>query len=169
MNDDDGDKKKNWMNSLVVCLWELRIRISMLSVSNAPLAAHRWKIKATSTCTINCTVTFTHAWRHWTPRHQMLVQMAWRPSPSNRKYRVCLLFNPFLLCVSRHSLYLPGYILFVLCLNIFQVSPSFSPPQRTTDQKVKSTQTKKLHQKNTFFPFVLCCVFKPFGDDFKMF
>lgn len=79
------------LNSLVVCLWELRIRISMLSVSSALHAAHHWKIKAISICTINCIVTFTLAWLPWTVHHQM--QTVWSLSPSQRKYET--FFNPF--------------------------------------------------------------------------
>lgn len=75
-------------NSLAVCLWELRIKISMLSVSSAPHAAHHWKIKVISTCTINYIVTFMHAWPPWTAHLRMLLQTDWCPSPTHRKYRV---------------------------------------------------------------------------------
>lgn len=69
-----------------MCLSELRIKISMLSVSSAPHAALRWKIKAISTCTINYIVTFMLAWRLWIVHLRM--RTAWCPSPFHRKYRM---------------------------------------------------------------------------------
>lgn len=87
-----GQKTLN-KSSLVECLWELRIKISMLSVSSVPLAARHWRTKATSTCITSCTATSTLAWRLWTARRQMPPPTDWCPSPSHRKYSVMLLLE----------------------------------------------------------------------------
>lgn len=58
----------------------------MLSVSSAPHAAPRWRIKATSTCTINCIVTFMLVWRLWIVHHQ--TRTAWCQSHFSREYSV---------------------------------------------------------------------------------
>lgn len=162
------------MNSLVVCLWELRIKISMLSVSNAPHAAHRWKIKATSTCTINCTAMFMLAWRHWIVHHQMQIQTAWRLSPSNRKYKMCVFSHSLSLsprenkkkCLFSHKS--SAWKCFYLTCKMPKIMSEkllsefvlffFRLPKEQQSKKGKMNINRELHHK---YFLCFCCVRNP--------
>lgn len=127
---------KNWINSLVACLSELRIKISMLSVSSAPHVAHRWRTKVISTCTINYIATFTLAWRLWTVHHRTLAQMAWCLSPSHRKYKM---FHFMLFPFHSFSCSFPWAICW--------------PENDRRDEKITTYLTNKAQQEN--FPVCL--------------